>query len=296
MIHVNRYPLPAVDAVHRRALHQAATMLVEQAFDALAASVDPEQTELDPFANVEFLTQYLPPKHRPRYSPYLLRSFAVSIIIVGWKLTEPDNVYPLSNVLEELALNAMLACAADIAQTDAALDAANQDDDAAGGAWELAELREVLFEDEDFAFLFEGRLDGIETDPRVQARLPMANLAFPAWQKPFNPRRHVHPFVDQHGRASWQRCWARNAPPDDLEGDDRVRPAIPDETIYEQCAHCAQFVMPWPDPSAPDGLGGFIHLSADGGNDHPPEPSGERKTLRQWLSGSRHRVRLPSET
>ena len=246
MIHVNRYPRPAVDAVHRRALHQAATVLVEQAFDALAASVDPEQTELDPFANVEFLTQYLPPKHRSRYTPYLLRSFAVSIIIVGWKLTEPDNVYPLSNVLEELALNAILACAADIAQTDAALDAANQDDDAAGGAWELAELREVLFEDEDFAFLFEGRLNGIETDPRVQARLHMANLAFPAWRKPFNPRRHVHPFVDQHGRASWQRCWARNAPPDDLEGDDRVRPAIPDETSMSNARIAPNLSCPGP--------------------------------------------------
>ena len=68
---------------------------------------------------------------------------------------------------------------------------------------ELAELREVLFEDEDFAFLFEARLDGIETDPRIQASLHMANLAFSAWQKPFNPRRHVHPFVDGQGRASW---------------------------------------------------------------------------------------------
>jgi hypothetical protein len=104
--------------------------------------------------------------------------------VVGWKLAQPADV-TLACVAEELALFAL------IRQAQVLLDLRELENDKQ--AW--SDFRDLVFEDEDFLFLFNPELDGIEETDRAREHA-VVGLKFNEWLKPFDAPSHgaPHPF------------------------------------------------------------------------------------------------------
>jgi hypothetical protein len=163
----------------REALRHAATTYLDECFMAL------ENTPYDQSLIDTPLGAYLPERFAHFYDHGFGRAWTTCVAVVGAKLAQRSWI-KLSCVAEELALNAI------VLEARAVLGLYGKRDEDAhwDGFYEFA------FEDEDWKYLFDDRLDGIEDDPDAIADLMLVNLSFARWFRPFggsNPR--PHPFV-----------------------------------------------------------------------------------------------------
>jgi hypothetical protein len=146
----------------------------------------------------------LPAKHALRYHASFVHRFLACVFTVSWKLWD---VYPHrpACLAEELALHGL------IRQAEASLDIA-------GNLTSLDDLRDVVFEDEDFELLFDPTYDGIEEDEGIMARVPLSNLAFRQWSEPWHSRWYVHPYLKQPRLQRITAAADGDAEDDALEG------------------------------------------------------------------------------
>jgi hypothetical protein len=143
------------------------------------------------------LASLLPPRYLPRYiaEPTLLARFYHCLAAVTWRLARPAWL-PLSRVAEQLALRGIIDHAEALLEMrlDTGGDPPGWEERYqplyAGGpddedeAINFAILREVLARDDDIAFLFDERFDGI--DQAVAGQLTrMASLQLADWFTPF---------------------------------------------------------------------------------------------------------------
>jgi hypothetical protein len=129
------------------------------------------------------LLDYLPRQYRARYNLRFVRRFLACLMAVAYKFAQPPWT-PLSCVAEELAAHTFIT-------------AARLQLDLAGAAnVELAyeRLEGAIFEDMDFAFLFDAQYEGIE-ETALATEAGIVNLAFREWFDPFRPEVVVHPFA-----------------------------------------------------------------------------------------------------
>jgi hypothetical protein len=189
---------PLLSARERAVLADAATQLVDECLDDLARILAAPRRRLAAEVAESQLASLLPPRYLPRYvaEPSLLARFYHCLAAVTWRLAQPAWL-PLSCVAEQLALRgiidhaeALLELRLDARHGDpqgrqerhAALYAPGPDDEDA--AIDFAILREVLARDDDIAFLFDERFDGI--DQSVAGQLTrMASLQLADWFTPF---------------------------------------------------------------------------------------------------------------
>ena len=87
----------------REALATGCDLLIDHLFDDLPKVMG---RKLEVVASTT-LAGHLPRRYLPRYTPVLLKQFAVCIITVAWKLAQPKHI-PRSSVAEELAAYALL--------------------------------------------------------------------------------------------------------------------------------------------------------------------------------------------
>lgn len=166
-------------ASQREALRIAATTYLDACFMSL------EETPYDRSLVDTHLGAYLPERYAHFYDHGFGRAWTTCVAVVGAKLAQRGPV-ALACVAEELALNAI------VHEARATLDLHGAPDDDAD--WDA--FYDFAFEDEDWKYLFDDRLDGIEDDPQAIAELMLVNLSFARWFRPFggsNPR--PHPFI-----------------------------------------------------------------------------------------------------
>jgi len=127
---------------------------------------------------------HLPDKYLPSYDVGTIRRLLVCVVVVGWKLFDPEHEHRLCCVGEELALSAIVNRARTWLETEEEEPV------------DLSGVEDLAFEDSDFLTLFDPSLDGIEDTPTGEY-LMMANLKLRDWFTPFNPARGdtVHPYV-----------------------------------------------------------------------------------------------------
>lgn len=134
--------------------------------------------EGEPFADTT-LASFLPRQFLPVYTLALAKRFLVAFLTITWKLKDIGWAHHCANQAEELALFALIQA------TGGALPAGEDD---------LGAFEEVVFEDNDFLYLFDPALDGIAealapVDPSITAYHPKD------WFEPFNDSdRPVHPY------------------------------------------------------------------------------------------------------
>ena len=92
---------------------------------------------------------YLPGRYGHYYDGRFARDWVVAVTVVGWKLSQPEEL-KLFSVAEELALWALMK------QAEVQLEIADEESDPE--AW--SDFREFAFEDEDFLWLDSPELDG----------------------------------------------------------------------------------------------------------------------------------------
>jgi hypothetical protein len=158
----------------QRALHKAVTYLTEDLIDEIVrlgarGTINPDS----------WLGEHLPRQYAARYDHRFARKLLACVMTIAWKLWSPDHHRPAC-LGEELALEAI------ISTTEGVLSWRPGTDD-------LDMLREVVFEDTDFMFLFNPKYDGIQDDPTIQAVMPMSGMDFDDWFKPWHSRWYVHP-------------------------------------------------------------------------------------------------------
>lgn len=160
---------------HREALRDAAITYLDECFAAIAEG-DPGQSYAD-----TPIGSYLPSRYEQYYDGRFARDWATTVAVVGWKLAQPDNV-TLACVAEELALFAL------VRHGQVLLDLRESEND--GQAW--SDFRDLVFEDEDFLFLFNPELDGIEETEWARQHA-VFGLKFNEWFRPFDPASHSAP-------------------------------------------------------------------------------------------------------
>ena len=163
----------------RSALENASVVYVDECFQALE---DARHGELLTDTAIDW---YLPERYAHHYHQGFGRRWTVTVVTVGWKLGQPRRVR-LSCVAEELALNALVQHARAHLDLPGTPDSARDWDD----------FYEWAFQDEDWRYLFDRSMDGIEDDPEAQRAFDLVNLEFPKWFEPFGasyPR--PHPFA-----------------------------------------------------------------------------------------------------
>jgi hypothetical protein len=161
------------------ALETASVVYVDECFGALEAA-EPGELLIDTAIDL-----HLPERYAHHCGQGFARRWTVTVVTVGWKLGQPQEVR-LSCVAEELALNAL------VGHARVNLDLHGIPDSARG--WD--DFYDLAFEDEDWRYLFDRSMDGIEDDPEAQRELMLVNLEFPKWFEPFaadSPR--PHPFA-----------------------------------------------------------------------------------------------------
>jgi hypothetical protein len=163
----------------RSALENASVVYVDECFHALEAA-KPGELLTDTAIDL-----HLPDRYAHHYGQGFGRRWTVTVVTVGWKLGQPRRVR-LSCVAEELALNALVEHAKFHLELHGIPDSERGWDD----------FYEWAFEDEDWRYLFDRSMDGIEDDPDIQQKFALVNLEFPKWFEPFAasyPR--PHPFA-----------------------------------------------------------------------------------------------------
>ena len=165
-------------ASHREALRDAAVTYLDECFSAIAEG-EPGQSYAD-----TPIGSYLPSRYEQYYDSRFARDWATTVAVVGWKLAQPNEV-TLACVAEELALFAL------IRQAQVLLDLRESESDEQ--AW--SDFRDLVFEDEDFLFLFNPEFDGIEETEWARQHA-VVGLKFSEWLRPFDPASpgSPHPF------------------------------------------------------------------------------------------------------
>jgi hypothetical protein len=162
-------------ASHREALRDAAVTYLDECFAAIAQG-EPGQSYADtPIGN------YLPARYEQYYDGRFARDWTTTVAVVGWKLAQPCDV-TLACVAEELALFEL------IRQAQVHLDLREAENDEQ--AW--SDFRDLVFEDEDFLFLFNPELDGLEETEWARQHA-IVGLKFSEWFLPFDPASHGAP-------------------------------------------------------------------------------------------------------
>lgn len=163
---------------HREALRGAAITYLDECFSAIAEGQPGEG-----YADTA-MGGYLPSRYEHYYDGRFARDWATAVAVVGWKLAQPGEL-TLACVAEELALFAL------IRQAQTLLDLHEEENNER--AW--SDFRDLAFEDEDFLFLFNPELDGIEETEWARQHA-VVGLAFNEWFQPFDPASHgaPHPF------------------------------------------------------------------------------------------------------
>jgi hypothetical protein len=165
-------------ASHREALRDAAITYLDECFSAIAEG-EPGQSYAD-----TPIGSYLPSRYEQYYDGRFARDWTTTAAVVGWKLAQPGEV-TLACVAEELALFAL------IRQARMLLDLRERESDEQ--AW--SDFRDLVFEDEDFLFLFNPEFDGIEETEWARQHA-VVGIKFNEWFRPFDPASHgaPHPF------------------------------------------------------------------------------------------------------
>jgi hypothetical protein len=148
---------------HEEALLAAFDVLGDAFADELEDMSDAE------YVKESFMSTFLPPKFRRRYTKNFGRKFLTCLRAVGWKFRAP-GVYRLGSVGEEMAMFAAIRFA----------EGQLMDEGVKEPDFNL--FRGAVFEDNDYEDLFRPELDGIEDDQRMG----YANLRFSEWFEPFN--------------------------------------------------------------------------------------------------------------
>jgi hypothetical protein len=157
------------------ALQAACDILVDESFEDLRTI-----EESGSFTNTRMLI-YLPKRYSHKYDVLFAKKFMVTIIVVIWKLTQP-NWMRLGCIAEELAFLAL------IQQAQVQLDLEGEDPD------ELEDFKGMILGDMDIEYLFDPQYDGID-ESEVGALLGIESLAFGDWFRPFQDDSPVHPFT-----------------------------------------------------------------------------------------------------
>jgi len=155
---------------HRDALYSALCMLTDEFFDNSLEDED------------HIFRELLPSKYLPLYTPLFLKKFYATLLTVGYKLSLPDASETLiACTAEELALHILIERASVLLD----MDGVNADFD---------EFEDLIYQDVDFEYLYDMKMDGIE-DSEVGTELGIGNLHFTEWFKPFlNASMPVHPY------------------------------------------------------------------------------------------------------
>lgn len=163
---------------HREALRRAAVVYLDECYNALAELGPGESYAESPVG------WYLPGRYEHYYDARFARDWIAAVTVVGWKLAQPDEI-TLSCVAEELGLWALTK------QAEVQLEIANEGSDP--DAWSA--FRDVVFEDEDFLWLYSPELDGIEESDWGREHA-VVNLRFSEWFKQFSVETAgaPHPF------------------------------------------------------------------------------------------------------
>lgn len=171
----------------REVLAAAVEIAVDEAFKDLArvdntvARSKTAGAEWGKFLELETsFGDYIPRRYLARCSYAVLKRFTVCLITVGWKLAQPQYLYPAC-VAEELALAGILN------RAGAWLEIAGKE------PFDFDSVKDLLFQDLDHEYLFASELDGIDLE--LGDQLGMASLAFSDWFKPFNQGQTLpHPY------------------------------------------------------------------------------------------------------
>ena len=133
------------------------------------------------------LSAMLPAGFAPLYDTLFLARFRVCLVVVGWKLAQPEP-QPLTCVAEELAFEAIVRVASERLESRGRSRAQA----------DLGELFDVVLEDTDFRALF-AIGDPVETELiDISGELGATNLAFARWFEPFGDgadRGAPHPLL-----------------------------------------------------------------------------------------------------
>lgn len=165
-------------ASHRQALAEAANELIDTTMRDLEASDTPD------WSNDNWLIgTFLPPRYIPRYTAKFAQRFFACLMTIVWKLGQREPI-PLSCTAEELAAHIL------IEEAEALLEMKGIEAD-------FGDLYDMLFEDVDFEFLYEGAHDGIETTELAE-EMGIVHLDFESWFERFGLSKssgypEVHP-------------------------------------------------------------------------------------------------------
>lgn len=173
------------------ALYQAAVVTIDYLFDDLATLRNAgENATVATAEHAAFITlEELPDRYAHRYDALFTRQLIVATVDVTRRFT--DDWEPLACVAQELALVLLLN------EAEQQLELADLD----LGDWRDT-VEDHLFEDNDHEILFNPSLDGAEDDKAFLAQTGAAPMAFPDWFTPFNPERHLPPYLlDQPRRT-----------------------------------------------------------------------------------------------
>ena len=154
---------------HREALHSSLCILTD---DFLG-----ESDHID-----SLIAYFLPSKYSLLYTELFLKRFFATLLTVGYKLAQSDPPVPLlSCTAEELALHILIEEASELLEQD-------------GVKPQFGMFEEEAFQDADFEYLYDMRLDGVE-DSEIGAEMGIGLLHFDEWFEPFlNASTTVHPY------------------------------------------------------------------------------------------------------
>jgi hypothetical protein len=170
------------------ALFQASILTVDQLFEDLATLREqPGDATADSSDEVFWVLDGLPSRYANRYDVLFTQEMIVAMVDVTRRFT--DGWEPLACVGQELALRLIL----DQAEVQIELTEAGVDVGIPAG-WR-ARVEDTLFEDLDHEMLYDPSLDGIEDDPEILDALAVAPMSFADWFRPFNPDRHLPPYL-----------------------------------------------------------------------------------------------------
>jgi len=162
-------------ADHWQALKTAGNILIDEFSDDVGRLLAGEE-----FDDSLWMSNYLPPQFHPRYTPLLAKKLLVCVVLVAWKLEQPDG-WLLACVGEHLALRAL------IERAEVELELQGKEADYSS-FWDLS------FEDADIEMLFNPAWDGIE-DSEIGDHLGVQNLEVERWFDPLYDIAPVHPYV-----------------------------------------------------------------------------------------------------
>lgn len=115
---------------------------------------------------------YLPPKYAYRYDNALVKQFLDTVMAVAYKYSDRRIQWRLNSVAEELAFYAILK--------EAEFAAGEE-----GYRFDLEEIMNAIYTDDDFLLLYDPTFDGVEDDDNFKNAIGLVNLSFKDWFKPF---------------------------------------------------------------------------------------------------------------